>query len=458
MTSGAGLLDNYTELLAINDNNNNNSAIYGNDSSGERLIPDEVYLHFLDSSRFWIQRILVPLIMIIGTIGNTITIVIMTRRRMRSSTNWYLAALAIFDMLYLIFTFYLSFRHYDNIKDLKFYYYWLLWPYAVMICDGSSNTSIWLTVTFTIERYIAVCYPMKGKVICTESRARKQIFCVFIVCFGFTIPTPFEWEILERFEAITNQTVLQVIPSALGSNEIYKLVYYWLTVVLFIFIPFLLLTIFNTFLIRSVHLSRRQRRTMTRPNEQAMKATLTSSSSTTTAPPADTSSKQESRITIMLIAVVILFLICQLPTAVTLIYTAFHDIDLNTNSGVLIRGLGNIFNFLMAINAAGNFVLYCLLSNKYRRTFLQSFCPCLKGKVQRLQSAYQQTNVYTNSTSLAKKSMKSQSSLDRTRTLVSKRLVSYREAINQQSFDNVVIENTKLNGTVTNVNRSIDKW
>ena len=116
------------------------------------LGPNPQYLQFLESSRFWIQRVLVPIIMVIGVIGNTITIVIMTRRRMRSSTNWYLAALAIFDMLYLIFTFYLSFRHYDNIKDVKYYYYWLMWPFAVMICDGSSNTSIWLTVTFTIER------------------------------------------------------------------------------------------------------------------------------------------------------------------------------------------------------------------------------------------------------------------------------------------------------------------
>ena len=142
------LFVNYSEFSILL----NTSAVQlSNDSVNSG--PDQSYLQFLESSRFWIQRVLVPIIMIIGTIGNTITIVIMTRRRMRSSTNWYLAALAIFDMLYLIFTFILSFRHYDNIKDIKFYYYWLFWPIAVMICDGSSNTSIWLTVTFTIERY-----------------------------------------------------------------------------------------------------------------------------------------------------------------------------------------------------------------------------------------------------------------------------------------------------------------
>ena len=131
-----------------------------------------------------------------------------------------------------------------------------------------------------MNRYIAVCHPMKGKVICTESRARKLIFCVFIVCFGFTIPTPFEYAILKRVDPNTNGTTLQVSHSDLGQNDLYKLIYYWLTVVLFIFVPFLLLTIFNTFLIRSVHISRRNRRTMTRPNESAMKAHLTSTSST----------------------------------------------------------------------------------------------------------------------------------------------------------------------------------
>ncbi|GFT38647.1 FMRFamide receptor [Nephila pilipes] len=335
--------------------------------------PDPSLEEFQLHSRFWIQRVLVPIIMIIGVIGNTITIFIMTQRRMRSSTNWYLAALAIFDMSYLIFSFLLSFQHYPHIHDAQFYLYWRFWPYMLTITDASSNSSIWITVTFTIERYIAVCHPMKGKVICTESRAKKMIIIVFLLCFFITLPTAFEWIILEKVDPVTNATQIQVDYSDLGNNPVYVTVYYWVISVLFVFIPLLLLAFFNAFLIKSVHSSKSRRKTMTRRRDTGDQST------------------QESKITVMLIAVVILFLVCQLPTAVILLYKAFHHVEHGSNEDLLLRGLGNIFNFLVAVNAAGNFVLYCLLSQKYRRTFLLIFCPCLKGKITRLHSVYQNT-------------------------------------------------------------------
>lgn len=64
------------------------------------------------------------------------------------------------------------------------------------------------------------------------------------------------------------------------------------------------------------------------------------------------------------------------PTAGTLLYNLFHQPEPESDEEVLLQGLGNIFNFLVALNAAGNFLLYCAFSDKYRRTFIQTFCKC----------------------------------------------------------------------------------
>lgn len=197
----------------------------------------------------------------------------------------------------------------------------------------------------------------------------------------------------------------------------YKTVYYWTTSVLFTFLPLTLLAFFNAFLIRSVQLSRRARADMTQskittaystvaktdpdpsPRLGRNGVTSTGGGGGTSGGKIDHSTAQETKITIMLISVVVLFLCCQSPTAIMLIYSSVREFKRNTNEYHLHIALNNIFNFLVAVNAAGNFVLYSLLSQKYRRTFVQLFCPCIKGRLSRLQS-YQQTLYPSNATTI----------------------------------------------------------
>jgi hypothetical protein len=84
--------------------------------------------------------------------------------------------------------------------------------------------------------------------------------------------------------------------------------------------------------------------------------------------------RQENRITITLIAVVIVFLVCQLPTASFLIFASFHP-PRSKREDALYRGIGGLFNLLMSVNAAANFLLYTALSDKYRKYFC-SFIFC----------------------------------------------------------------------------------
>ena len=67
--------------------------------------------------------------------------VVLTRRGMRSSTNAYLTALAIADLVYLLCVFWLSLRHYPHVREdlslSNFYAY--TWPYSLWLTDAASE-------------------------------------------------------------------------------------------------------------------------------------------------------------------------------------------------------------------------------------------------------------------------------------------------------------------------------
>jgi len=56
------------------------------------------------------------------------------------------------------------------------------------LTDTCSNTGVWLTVTFTVERYICVCFPMKAIAWCTPGRARHIIIAVCVGAALLTAP------------------------------------------------------------------------------------------------------------------------------------------------------------------------------------------------------------------------------------------------------------------------------
>ncbi|XP_037039195.1 uncharacterized protein LOC119076515 isoform X2 [Bradysia coprophila] len=391
----------------------------------------------LNSLRYYFLRILVPCVAIIGILGNFVSVVVLTRRRMRCSTNIYLTALAVADIIYLLFVFILSWEHHPNIHHLKYKIYWAAFGLSHWISDASVYTSIYLTVSFTIERYIACCHPLIGQVLCTESRAKRVIAVVALLCFALTITTPFEYKLKEQttyynksfptnspealcpnvddaFPNVTlkamakidevvrtttesdfteefvndenafydynggdritkrntklweingvfyNQSEIQsfCVPSTeifdsesdLGKNPTYKSIFYPFTSIVWTIIPVILLATFNCFLVAAVRRSHRMRRTMTNTIQS------------------DRSTAQENKVTVTLIAVVVLFLVCQTPGAIQLIYSMKNEKHSN-----LTRGINIVCNFLTTLNAAANFLLYCALSNKYRQTVKELF-------------------------------------------------------------------------------------
>ena len=55
----------------------------------------------LETTRFAVQKIILPVVVIFGVLGNAVCVTVLTRPWMKSSTNRYLTALAVYDLLYL---------------------------------------------------------------------------------------------------------------------------------------------------------------------------------------------------------------------------------------------------------------------------------------------------------------------------------------------------------------------
>ena len=361
----------YTLRNWTRNHNNSNDDTLSTDSGNET--PQSLRL-----TRLIVQHILVPIIVSGGVIGNVFNIIVLRNRKMRSSTNVYLTALAICDTLYLIFMFVLSFVNCgkENLSSVAFHFI----PYGRMISDLFGNTAVWLTVAFTIERFVGVCYPMKGKAWCTVKKAKMVSLAVLIICLINTFPNLFEIEIVEKSRIVHNTSIFEYDcqPTKLARRDSFNIGYYWWYVAFFSLVPFAFLFFFNSMLIKSVWKANKRRHLL---------------SNSTVIGENHRQAKEQQRVTTMLITVVLIFLVCQLPWTVLLLFRAAHDI---VKPSVTILILGNICNLLVQINASVNFLLYSYFSSKFRCTFRKLFCRWRRKSLRKGKTPYSSNTFRTS--------------------------------------------------------------
>nr|XP_053642493.1 thyrotropin-releasing hormone receptor-like [Cherax quadricarinatus] len=124
----------------------------------------------------------VPLLIVVGFVGNLLSCVVFlnTRLRMRSS-SYYLAALAIADVTYL----FILFLVWLDLLGFNTFNVNVMCQLEIYLGSVSSSLSVWLTVAFTVERFIAVQYPLQRPTVCTVHRAKTVI--VLLSTFSVTV-------------------------------------------------------------------------------------------------------------------------------------------------------------------------------------------------------------------------------------------------------------------------------
>ena len=117
---------------------------------------------------------IMPFLLVVTIVANTLIVLVLSKRHMRTPTNTVLMAMALSDMLTLLFPapwlFYLyTFGNHDQpLTPLAACY-----AYHIMneVIPALFHTaSIWLTLGLAVQRYIYVCHPPLARTWCTMER------------------------------------------------------------------------------------------------------------------------------------------------------------------------------------------------------------------------------------------------------------------------------------------------
>lgn len=208
--------------------------------------------------------------------------------------------------------------------------------FQVAVC-----VTAWLTVAVSMDRYISVCYPSTSKTLCTIPKARTVVVSVFVIMILLSIPSGFRYRLQTIHDVKQNITCMELVVTELGRNKEFMIPYTWIQNFLRGIIPVFILVFLNA---RIINVLRKER----------VKGKKFSS---------------RNRITLMLIAMVVVFIVCITPDAIMSTFFGKGYVE----EDFLVKGIREITDSLVALNSAVNFILYCSLSVLFRNTFTRVF-------------------------------------------------------------------------------------
>lgn len=159
----------------------------------------------VDGAAFSLFRVvvdvgLVSALCLLGFVGNALTIVILWRDRdKKSPTNWLLQSLAVVDIVYLVACVFIQ-----PLKTINDATSWLgsgfrdafthAEPYVWALASVAQTVTVWIVMLVTVDRYVAICHPLRGKMR-TLGRARAAVSFVVVAAFVYNIPLFLEREV-----------------------------------------------------------------------------------------------------------------------------------------------------------------------------------------------------------------------------------------------------------------------
>lgn len=330
-----------------------------------------LYIGELSQYRVPVYGYLSPVLIIFTVITNILVSVILLKPHMRSPTNTMLVAMALSDMFTGIFPlpYFIYAYSFENYREcISFEHCWMFKYLYEVIPTVFHTASIWLTVALAVQRYIYVCHNLAAKKWCTISSSIKTTVVIYVLSILSQLSRCFDTDMHSvevQSELRPNETVTscdeRLNPWFDANKDVYYNIYYWFRVIFIHLIPCTSLIILNALLVSALQSARRRRKRLMQQKKTSESKKLQDSNHTT----------------LMLIAVVGLFLIVEFPLGVSFVlYIIQNTIEITIITDRTLNIMNLIINFFILLSYPLNFFIYCAMSRQFRETFKA----LLKGK------------------------------------------------------------------------------
>uniref|UniRef100_A0A0K0EMV0 G_PROTEIN_RECEP_F1_2 domain-containing protein n=1 Tax=Strongyloides stercoralis TaxID=6248 RepID=A0A0K0EMV0_STRER len=323
----------YIELLDDNSLATSESLL----TESVKLMEDEAWVH----TAKLILSIICLVMCIIGVITNTFSIIIYTSVNFRKrSINILLTGMSASDLVVCLLAVPVFIG--TELPTLfpkielppKILAYCIVYLYPITIMAGCM--SVWMLVSITVDRYLAVCHPFMVRVYCTINRAKITVAVITIVTIAFNFVRFWEFDITEP----SDETGGFAFKKLLRADPIFMLVYQNIAYIISQYLlPLFVLCLLNLEVAKTILRATEQRRELV------------------------SSVKTEHQTAKMMIFVVIVFIFCYtFGIFLNLLEHLYREI-FDTTIGYMLNDINNI---LVVFNSSSNFIFYVKYSTRYR--------------------------------------------------------------------------------------------
>ena len=292
---------------------------------------------------------------VVGLIGNITSVIVWRRINKRrrdsgKSAGMFLIALAFSDSgLLLFFMATESFNSLATSAKTTFSYIWFYCYIGFPLYFFFIVLSIWMVISITYNRFVAVVFPHKTATMNTVGKSKLIITLTVLFSFAINMPHFFNHHPVQDDNQLGKWTSAKTDYGKTFGASMYN---FWGHCMLLVLIPWLLISVLNLVIIRSLYVNR---------------------------PVSMKKRSKEHQTTIILLTVSFAFLFFLIWQCITQCFYMLHfqsgnpEIWYNISSAYAPARLGVI------MNSSINFLLYCLSGQMFRKEMYKLFaelCGC----------------------------------------------------------------------------------